>query len=272
MSRGSAIPDPTIVAPDVWVFHTSSAEMTEVGDGAAALVLTGPPYFSAASEALLSSAFPLETAGSPERIANDILRFAWSLRPVFEETSRILKPGGWAVLQTRDVRIGPRLVQVEAIHRSLLESAGLHLYARYFWRPVFTTAARRRMRVSLGRRYGPLPFDPEVFLAFRKPDAGQAGAGERAIIPDDCAMLGEDFLCTQPGHQPRRHRHHSPIPVLRALISAFSQPGDLVVDPFAGAGTVLRLARNLGRQAIGYEIDGTALEAISLNLGRRAQP
>jgi DNA modification methylase len=39
------------------------------------------------------------------------------------------------------------------------------------------------------------------------------------------------------------------------LIALFSCPGDLVVDPFAGHGTTLRVALTMGRRAIGYEID-----------------
>ena len=40
-----------------------------------------------------------------------------------------------------------------------------------------------------------------------------------------------------------------------ALLSDYSLPGDLVVDPCAGGGTTLLAARLLGRNAIGSEID-----------------
>src|SRR3990167_2683122 len=38
------------------------------------------------------------------------------------------------------------------------------------------------------------------------------------------------------------------------LIEIFSRPGDMVVDPFAGSGTFLKVAQELGRKAIGAEI------------------
>jgi DNA modification methylase len=44
--------------------------------------------------------------------------------------------------------------------------------------------------------------------------------------------------------------------VLR-LIEAFSEEGDTLVDPFAGSGTFLKVARDLRRNAIGYEVDET---------------
>jgi 16S rRNA G966 N2-methylase RsmD len=40
-----------------------------------------------------------------------------------------------------------------------------------------------------------------------------------------------------------------------SLVDIFSKPGDLVVDPFAGAGTFLKVANELGRKTIGAEIE-----------------
>jgi len=44
----------------------------------------------------------------------------------------------------------------------------------------------------------------------------------------------------------------------RAIISAFSEPGDLILDPFMGGGTSLVEARALGRSAIGTDISSLA--------------
>jgi site-specific DNA-methyltransferase (adenine-specific) len=50
--------------------------------------------------------------------------------------------------------------------------------------------------------------------------------------------------------------HPCPYPVAlpTRCISAVTDPGDLVVDPFMGSGTTLRAAKDLGRRAIGIEI------------------
>lgn len=53
--------------------------------------------------------------------------------------------------------------------------------------------------------------------------------------------------------------HPCPIPYALAerIILITTKPGDLVIDPFAGSGTVLLAAKNTGRDYLGFEIDKT---------------
>lgn len=249
------------------IVHASSARMTEVLDAQVALVLTGPPYFSKKVESWMQDEDraleePEGAEATREVMVRDTIRFAWGLRGVFEEVWRVTMPGGWAILQTRDVRFRQQLAPVEAIHRELMESQGFQLYTRYFWRPPHTRLTRRRMLNSLGRSFAPLPFDPEVFLVFFKPGAPRTGEP----TSQDVELLTQESLVTPVGQQPVRHRHHSPVPLIQALVRSYSRPGDLVLDPFAGAGTIPRVALALGRRAIGYEVDPDSMDSIRKNL------
>lgn len=51
------------------------------------------------------------------------------------------------------------------------------------------------------------------------------------------------------------HPSQKPLSILSPLIKAFSQPGGVVLDPFAGSGSTLMAARTLGRSYIGIELD-----------------
>lgn len=51
------------------------------------------------------------------------------------------------------------------------------------------------------------------------------------------------------------HPTQKPIGLVRELVALFSNPGDLILDPFFGSGTSLRASKDLGRRAIGVEID-----------------
>ena len=51
------------------------------------------------------------------------------------------------------------------------------------------------------------------------------------------------------------HPTQKSVHILRPLIEAFTQPGDLVLDPFAGSGSTCVAARVAGRRTIGIELD-----------------
>jgi site-specific DNA-methyltransferase (adenine-specific) len=51
------------------------------------------------------------------------------------------------------------------------------------------------------------------------------------------------------------HPCPKPLGAWKWLLDKVSQPGETVVDPFAGSGTTLRAAKDLGRFAIGIEIE-----------------
>jgi hypothetical protein len=61
---------------------------------------------------------------------------------------------------------------------------------------------------------------------------------------------------------PRVHPTQKPIKLMEHLIDAYTEPGQLILDPYAGAGATLIAARRLGRRAIGVELDRKYCEAI----------
>ena len=58
------------------------------------------------------------------------------------------------------------------------------------------------------------------------------------------------------------------IDVVERLIERYSQPGEIVLDPFAGVGTTLLCARAAGRYSVGIEKD----EAQCAEIVRRLKP
>ena len=58
----------------------------------------------------------------------------------------------------------------------------------------------------------------------------------------------------------------------RRLVEAFSRPGDVVLDPFCGSGTVLVEARLAGRTAIGVDANPLAVRLARLKLGPTIAP
>ncbi|MGL6531695.1 DNA methyltransferase [Aeromonas hydrophila] len=52
----------------------------------------------------------------------------------------------------------------------------------------------------------------------------------------------------------RHHPTEKPVSTLEPIIEAFTRPGDIVLDPFAGSGSTCVAAAKLGRRFIGVEL------------------
>jgi site-specific DNA-methyltransferase (adenine-specific) len=69
------------------------------------------------------------------------------------------------------------------------------------------------------------------------------------------------------------HPTQKPLRLMRALIHDFTDPGELICDPFAGSGSTLCAAVGLGRLAIGWERDPKHYETARRRLnGEDAKP
>lgn len=66
----------------------------------------------------------------------------------------------------------------------------------------------------------------------------------------------------------RVHPTQKPVALMARLVNDHSEPGQLVLDPYMGSGTTLRAAKDLGRRAIGIEIEERYCEIAAKRLGQ----
>lgn len=52
----------------------------------------------------------------------------------------------------------------------------------------------------------------------------------------------------------RKHPHQKPKELIRALILATTEPGDLIIDPCAGSFIVLEVCQELNREFLGCDL------------------
>lgn len=86
--------------------------------------------------------------------------------------------------------------------------------------------------------------------------------------------LGQDVLPYTISKQQGTGDHPwpKPLPLMRKLVEHFSRPGETVLDPHAGVGTTLRAAKDLGRKAIGIEIEERYCEIAAKRLQQEVLP
>jgi site-specific DNA-methyltransferase (adenine-specific) len=59
------------------------------------------------------------------------------------------------------------------------------------------------------------------------------------------------------------HPCQIPEELIRRIILTTAQPGQLIIDPFAGSGTTLKVAKDLGYDYVGFEYDETYVDIIN---------
>lgn len=67
---------------------------------------------------------------------------------------------------------------------------------------------------------------------------------------------------------PEGHPTAKPLPLVAKWVRWFTNPGEIIFDPFAGSGTTLRAAVNEGRRAIGVELEERYCEVIAKRLSQ----
>jgi hypothetical protein len=86
--------------------------------------------------------------------------------------------------------------------------------------------------------------------------SGGAGAGrKRAGATDRFPWSVLPFASVGACDPRRKHPQQKPDDLMRWCIRSYSKAGDLVVDPFAGSGSVGRAALAEGRRFVGWDID-----------------
>ena len=82
-------------------------------------------------------------------------------------------------------------------------------------------------------------------------------------------FAGDEALRDAEGN--RLHKQQTPIQLLLRIILSSTNPGDVVLDPFAGSGTTLVVAEQLGRKSIGVELDKVNVKIVEERLAEKRE-
>ena len=75
-----------------------------------------------------------------------------------------------------------------------------------------------------------------------------------------------DIVMSKSGKERTSYPTQKPLALLERIISASSDPGDVVLDPFCGCATACVAAEKLGRKWVGIDISEKAVELVNMRL------
>lgn len=217
-------------------------ELAKIPAGSVDMVLTDPPYGITAAE--------------------------WDKRPdwsaLFAELWRVLKGNG-ALLMFSQMPVAAELVMQQR----------RHFRYEWVWHKSSPAGVLNAHRMPMRQHelvlvfYRRLPTYNAVPIAHQSstPYKRQRGRTmsrlfreskaplEQTVSTDGSRLPRDVVKYARPANAGRIHPTQKPVDLLAMLIGQYTQPGELVLDPFAGSGSTLKAAQLTGRRAIGIELD-----------------
>ena len=237
------------------VVFGDARDMREVEDESIHLVVTSPPYYNAPFD------FP--------NLFEDYDEYLNMLKDVGAEIYRVLKEGRIACFVVQDVRIDGELYSIVADLINIMQKIGFRYRDKIIWKkPEGYIRISRRSGVLIQHPY-PMYFYPdniyEEIVIFQK------GKFRYSEIPSDLKekskidinrFLKEKWYLSiweitnvLPSDKLSKYTAVFPEELVERIILLYSYVGETVLDPFLGTGTTSAVAKRLGRNSIGYEID-----------------
>ncbi len=234
----------------------------DVADGSVALVVTSPPYYAGKE---------YEQAVGHGHVPASYVDYLKMLEDVFRECVRKLEPGGRIAVNVANLGRRPYRSLSADVIAILQDRLRLLLRGEVVWQkakgatgscawgsfqqpgnPVLRDLTERVVIASKGR------FDRA------RPPAARAEEG----WPSDGSAYVDEFMEATtdvwdiPPASATRVGHPAPFPVElpERLVELYTYRGDLILDPFVGAGTTAVAAVRTGRRYAGFDTDASYIE------------
>lgn len=269
------------------IFYHSSTDMSEVADNSVDLIITSPPYFNIKDYAKNGYQNTTHSKSDSQDLGaiDDYKAYINALLKVWCECERILKPNGKLCVNVPlmpmlkkdlNTHYNRHIFDLQSdIQHSILSHTKLFLLDMYIWNRVNSTK-----KLMFGSYPYPRNFYAQnttefisVFVKDGKPRNNipkEIKEASKLTQEEWVSFTKQIWDLPTPNKSDIAFGKHSaimPEAIAYRLIRLFSFVGDLILDPFAGSGTTLKVAKELKRNFIGYEIYPHYKAVIEAKLG-----
>jgi len=267
---------------DVTVLQGDAREqLATMGDGSVQCVVTSPPYYGLRDYGVDGQ---LGLEASPAE-------YVEAMRAVFADVRRVIADDGVLWLNLGDSYSGGgrgvydpagHLAEGVPLARPVVGIPPAKNLLGIPWRVAFALqddgwtnkgehhragpgSSQRRTGNTYGSRPDPTPYAPGV-----DPQAGRAVTGVRRQAKADNSVGRNpgDVWSIPTSPFPGAHFATMPSELVRRCILAGCPDDGTVLDPFAGSGTTLKVARSLGRKSVGIELNPDYIDIIRDRIGQ----
>jgi modification methylase len=246
-----------------------SRSMPEIENQNVDLVVTSPPYWH------------IKDYGVPGQIGygQSLHEYLKDLYLTWRECFRVLREGARLCINIGDqfarasVYGRYKVIPLHAEFINQCEHLGFDFLGAIIWQKKTTMNTTGGAVVMGSYPFPPngiVEIDYEFIQIFKKPGKSKKVSKE---IKEASRLTKEEWKEYFAGHwhfggvRQAGHEAMFPEELPRRLIKMFTFAGDTVLDPFLGSGTTVKVAIDLGRQGVGYEINESFVGLIEEKLG-----
>ena len=268
------------------IYFKDARKMRELPDNSVQLIITSPPYFNIKDYSKDGRQEVVKGDKQAGQIGDipEYEKYIAEMLKVWKECERVLKPNGKLVVNTPlmpmlkrslDTHYNRHIFNIDSdIQHSITHKTGLFLLDIYIWNR--TNPTKKLM-------FGSYPYPPNfyaqnttefisVYVKDGKPERPSKEIKEASKLTQKewTEFTKQIWNIPIPNKSDLAFGDHTaimPEEIVERSVRLFSFVDDIVLDPFAGSGTTLRVAKRLNRKYVGYEISPTYKDVMELKLG-----
>ncbi|HED07769.1 MAG TPA: site-specific DNA-methyltransferase [Ignavibacteria bacterium] len=236
------------------VIFGNCMSMTELSDASIHFIVTSPPYFNA----------PFDYKGLFENYE----QYLGVLKRMAKESFRVLQEGRIFALNIDDMLVNGQKYPITADAIKIFQNVGFRYRDKIVWKkPDGYLRISKRSGVLLQNPY-PMYFYPDNLLesivifqkgkfdyrSISKEVREKSKIDKKEFQDNNWHKTIWEITNVLPGSKLEKGVAAFPDELAYRLIKLYSYAGETVLDPFLGSGTTMKVARQLKRNSIGYEI------------------